>query len=124
MPTGRAIAANDPQTSSFMGSTSSAERHANERASNLALILSQAFMKLQMELMREGMTVEMGSNDPDGKNRLRAFAPANSTYIELNKHPLRVLLLITASMRQLMEEAELLQLAIRVKQVCHTPHVL
>ena len=29
----------------------------------------------------------------------------------------RVLVLITASMRQLMEEAELLQLAIRVKQV-------
>jgi hypothetical protein len=42
---------------------------ANARASNLALILSQAFMKLQMELMREGMTVEMGSSDPDGKNR-------------------------------------------------------
>ena len=29
----------------------------------------------------------------------------------------RVLVLITASMRQLMEEAELLQLAVRVKQV-------
>jgi hypothetical protein len=41
----------------------------NERASYLALIPSQAFMKLQMELMREGMTVEMGSTDPDGKNR-------------------------------------------------------
>jgi len=27
-------------------------------------------MKVQMELMREGMTVEMGSTDPDGKNQV------------------------------------------------------
>ena len=29
----------------------------------------QAFIKLQSELTREGMLVEMGSEDPDGKNR-------------------------------------------------------
>jgi hypothetical protein len=33
------------------------------------LIRAQAFIKLQAELKREGMTVEMGSEDPDGKNR-------------------------------------------------------
>jgi hypothetical protein len=36
---------------------------------NNALNSIQAFIKLQSELKREGMFVEMGSEDPDGKNR-------------------------------------------------------
>ncbi len=49
-----------------MGTTSSSNAGV---VSNLMLIMAQAFTKLQMELMREGMTVEMGSPDPDTKNR-------------------------------------------------------
>ena len=81
----------------------------------------QAFVKLQAELMREGMIVEMGSEDPDGKNRCCARCRLVVASAELR---CRVLVLITASMRQLMEEAELLQLAVRVKQVLHSAPVL
>jgi hypothetical protein len=76
----------------------------------------QAFVKLQAELTREGMIVEMGSEDPDGKNRCRMHS---SFSVAAADRDCRVLVLITASMRQLMEEAELMQLAVRVKQVLH-----
>ena len=80
----------------------------------LQLTLWQAFVKLQAELTREGMIVEMGGEDPDGKSRSHAVPCRPHARAQLHR---RVLVLITASMRQLMEEAELLQLAVRVKQV-------